>query len=139
MGCRRNASRSHFGGWGLHRQPQPHAFQLATGVACSELSHHLLKFLNPPSFNSLSSFLHHSSRLAHGCNPLSQNGYVITGPNENSQKASISVYVLAANSQDGVFVRTTKPRPENNKNALVEDAEMNDPWNRRKKRNTMRC
>ena len=54
LGCRRNASRSHFGGWGLHRQPQPHAFQLATGVACSELSRHLLKFLNPPSFNCLS-------------------------------------------------------------------------------------
>ena len=75
MGCRRNASRSHFGGWGLHRQPQPRV--TATGVACSELSQQLLKFLNPPrpSFNCLSSFLPHSSRLAHGCNPLSQNGY----------------------------------------------------------------
>ena len=72
--CRRNASRSHFGGWGLHRQPQPRV--TATGVACSELSQQLLKFLNPPrpSFNCLSSFLPHSSRLAHGCNPLSQNG-----------------------------------------------------------------
>ena len=75
LGCRRNASRSHFGGWGLHRQPQPRV--TATGVACSELSQQLLKFLNPPrpSFNCLSSFLPHSSRLAHGCNPLSQNGY----------------------------------------------------------------
>ena len=74
LGCRRNASRSHFGGWGLHRQPQPRV--TATGVACSELSQQLLKFLNPPrpSFNCLSSFLPHSSRLAHGCNPLSQNG-----------------------------------------------------------------
>ena len=55
---------------------------------------------------------------------------IISGPNENSPKASISVYVLAANSQDGVFVRTTRPRPENNKNALVLDDEMNDLWNR---------
>ena len=80
LGCRRNASRSHFGGWGLHRQPQPRV--TATGVACSELSQQLLKFLNPPrpSFNCLSSFLPHSSRLAHGCNPLSQNGY---GDNNN--------------------------------------------------------
>ena len=53
-GCRRNASRSHFGGRGFHRQPLPHAFQRATGVACAELSRHLLKFLNPPSFNCLS-------------------------------------------------------------------------------------
>ena len=29
--------------------------------------------------------------------------YVISGPNENSQKASISVNVLAANSQDEVY------------------------------------
>ena len=28
---------------------------------------------------------------------------MITGPNENSQKASISVYVLTANSQDEVY------------------------------------
>ena len=28
---------------------------------------------------------------------------IITGPNENSQKASISVNVLAANSQDEVY------------------------------------
>ena len=37
---------------------------------------------------------------------------IITGPNENSQKASISVYVLAANSQDEVYEGTTRPRPE---------------------------
>ena len=84
LGCRRNASRSHFGGWGLHRQPQPRV--TATGVACSELSQQLLKFLNPPrpSFNCLSSFLPHSSRLAHGCNPLSQNGYDNNDPDKVS-------------------------------------------------------
>ena len=37
---------------------------------------------------------------------------IITGPNENSKKASISVYVLAANSQDEVYEGTTRPRPE---------------------------
>ena len=37
---------------------------------------------------------------------------IITGPNENSQKASISVYVLTANSQDEVYEGTTRPRPE---------------------------
>ena len=35
----------------------------------------------------------------------------VTGPNENSQKASISVNVLAANSQDEVYEGTTRPRP----------------------------
>ena len=42
----------------------------------------------------------------------------MSGPNENAANANISVYVLAANSQDGVFVRTTRPRPENKKSAL---------------------
>ena len=37
---------------------------------------------------------------------------IISGPNENSQKASISVNVLAANSQDEVYEGTTRPRPE---------------------------
>ena len=62
---------------------------------------------------------------------------MISGPNENSPKASISVYVLAANSKDGVFVRTRRPRAENSKNALVLDDEMDDPWNRRDKSNTL--
>ena len=61
----------------------------------------------------------------------------MSGPNENAANANISVYVLAANSQDGVFVRTTGPRTENNKNALVLDDEMNDLWNRRKKSDTL--
>ena len=62
----------------------------------------------------------------------------ISGPNENSPKANISVYVLTANSHDGVFERTTRPRPENKKNALILDDEMNGMWNRRKKSNTLR-
>ena len=37
---------------------------------------------------------------------------IITGPNENSRKASKSVNVLAANSQDEVYEGTTRPRPE---------------------------
>ena len=40
---------------------------------------------------------------------------IISGPNENSQKASISVNVLAAKSQDEVYERTTRPRPESDK------------------------
>ena len=81
--------------------------------------------LKPCSFKPCS-FLPHSSRLAHGCNPLSQNGYLITGPNENSQKASISVNVLAANSQDEVYEGTTRPRPESDKQTRKLDDEMND-------------
>ena len=50
----------------------------------------------------------------------------MSGPNENSQKASISVNVLAANSQDEVFEWTTRPRPESNKQTLILDGEMND-------------
>ena len=49
----------------------------------------------------------------------------MSGPNENSQKASISVNVLAANSQDEVFEWTTWPRPESDKQTLILD-EMND-------------
>ena len=37
----------------------------------------------------------------------------------NSPKVSISVYVLAANSHDGVFVRTTRAKLENSKSELV--------------------
>ena len=51
---------------------------------------------------------------------------IITGPNENSQKASISVYVLAANSQDEVYEGTTRPRPESDKQTRKLDDEMND-------------
>ena len=55
----------------------------------------------------------------------------ISGPNENSQKASISVYVLTANSQDEVYGGTTRPRPEkrqaNTKTRKQKlDDEMND-------------
>ena len=52
--------------------------------------------------------------------------YLITGPNENSQKASISVYVLTANSQDEVYEGTTRPRPESDKQTRKLDDEMND-------------
>ena len=52
--------------------------------------------------------------------------YVISGPNENSQKASISVNVLAANSQDEVYEGTTRPRPESDKQTRKLDDEMND-------------
>ena len=48
----------------------------------------------------------------------------ISGPNENSQKASISVNVLAANSQDEVYERTTRPRPESDKQTRILDDEM---------------
>ena len=51
---------------------------------------------------------------------------IITGPNENSQKASISVNVLAAKSQDEVYERTTRPRPESDKQTRKLDDEMND-------------
>ena len=51
---------------------------------------------------------------------------IITGPNENSQKASISVNVLAANSQDEVYEGTTRPRPESDKQTRKLDDEMND-------------
>ena len=51
---------------------------------------------------------------------------IISGPNENSQKASISVYVLAANSQDEVYEGTTRPRPESDKQTRKLDDEMND-------------
>ena len=51
---------------------------------------------------------------------------IITGPNENSQKASISVYVLAANSQDEVYEGTTRPRPESDKQTRKLDDEMNN-------------
>ena len=40
----------------------------------------------------------------------------VSGPNENSP-SSISVYVLTATNQDGVFVKNARTRPENNKNA----------------------
>ena len=50
----------------------------------------------------------------------------VTGPNENSQKASISVNVLAANSQDEVYEGTTRPRPESDKQTRKLDDEMND-------------
>ena len=50
----------------------------------------------------------------------------ISGPNENSQKASKSVNVLAANSQDEVYERTTRPRPESDKQTRILDDEMND-------------
>ena len=58
---------------------------------------------------------------------------VITGPNENSQKASISVYVLTANSQDEVYEGTTRPRPE--KRQANTKTRRRDEWhrNRRKK------
>ncbi len=45
---------------------------------------------------------------------------IVPGPNEN-QNTSISVYVLAANSKDGVSVKATKRRPENKKNALISE------------------
>ena len=51
---------------------------------------------------------------------------IISGPNENSQKASISVYVLTANSQDEVYEGTTRPRPESDKQTRKLDDEMND-------------
>ena len=51
---------------------------------------------------------------------------IISGPNENSQKASISVNVLAANSQDEVYEGTTRPRPESDKQTRKLDDEMND-------------
>ena len=52
---------------------------------------------------------------------------IIAGPNEeNSQKASISVNVLAANSQDEVYEGTTRPRPESDKQTRKLDDEMND-------------
>ena len=50
----------------------------------------------------------------------------ITDPNGNSQKASISVNVLAANSQDEVYEGTTRPRPESDKQTRKLDDEMND-------------
>ena len=50
----------------------------------------------------------------------------VTGPNENSQKASISVNVLAANSQDEVYEGTTRPRPGSDKQTRKLDNEMND-------------
>jgi len=45
-------------------------------------------------------------RSISGPNENSQKASIrsISGPNENSQKASISVYVLAANSQDEVII-----------------------------------
>ena len=49
----------------------------------------------------------------------------MSGPNENSQKASISVNVLAANSQDEVYEWTTGPRPESDKQTQILDDEMN--------------
>ena len=58
---------------------------------------------------------------------------MVAGPNENSQEASISVNVLAANSQDGVFEWATRPRPESDKHRLILDDEMNDIWNRIKR------
>ena len=51
---------------------------------------------------------------------------IISGPNENSPKASISVYVLAANSQDEDYEGTTRPRPESDKQTRKLDDEMND-------------
>ena len=50
----------------------------------------------------------------------------MSGPNENSQKASISVNVLAANSQDEVYEWTTRPRPESDKQTRILDDEKND-------------
>ena len=81
---------------------------------------------------------------------------IMSGPNENSPKSSMSVYVLqylvrlkthqkqtyrftsqlliaktksSTNSQDEVFVETTKTRPENNQNAIIQYAGRNAPWN----------
>ena len=51
---------------------------------------------------------------------------IISAPNENSQKASKSVNVLAANSQDEVYEGTTRPRPESDKQTRKLDDEMND-------------
>ena len=53
-----------------------------------------------------------SATVISGPNENSQKASIISGPNENSQKASISVYVLTANSQDEVYEGTTRPRPE---------------------------
>ena len=50
----------------------------------------------------------------------------ISCPNENSQNPSLSVNVLAANSQNKVFKWTTRPRPESDKQTLILDEEMND-------------
>ena len=46
------------------------------------------------------------------CSPPGESVIIIikiTGPNENSQKSSISVNVLAANRQDAVYEWTTRP------------------------------
>ena len=48
---------------------------------------------------------------------------------KTSPKASRSVHVSGADCHDGVFIETTRPRPENNNDALVQYAGMNDPWN----------
>ena len=59
---------------------------------------------------------------------------IISGPNENSQKASISVNVLAANSQDEVYEGTIRPRPESDKQTRKLDDEMNDIETEEKKK-----
>ena len=54
---------------------------------------------------------------------------IVSCPNEIP---SISVYVVAAQSQDGIFAESTRPWPENNKDGLVQYAGKINPWNRRK-------
>ena len=49
------------------------------------------------------------------------------------KKESISVNVLAANSQDRVFEWTALPWPESDKYTQILDDAMHDLWNRRKR------
>ena len=106
LGCRRKASRSHFGGWGcmFRYNTNPMLFSLQRGLHARSLATtflssliHLVSIPEAP-FSTIAA----ASLMA--CNPLSQNGYGISAPNENSQKASISVNVLAAGSQDRICV-----------------------------------
>ena len=51
----------------------------------------------------------------------------ISGPNENSQKAGVSVYVFAAGSQDGICVNENQnTRPESSLEKLLHELEKFD-------------
>ena len=88
------------------------------------MSYNSVERISPPGSHSRS----HTSLRIRQSKLRSPGGSVriISGPNENSQKASISVNVLAANSQDEVYERTTRPRPESDKQTRILDDEMND-------------
>ena len=61
---------------------------------------------------------------------------IMSCPNEIP---SISVYVVAAQSQDGIFAESTRLKPENKKNGLTQYGRVNDPRSQREKGNAMRC